>query len=914
VLIGRAGELSRIARAVSDLGPESGFALAVRAAAGMGKSALLDAVAASSRGARILRARGVMSEAQIAFAGLQELLGPVLDCVEALPDRPRSALRSSLALESGETDKMASFVAVPMLLAAAADRAPVLCLVDDAHWLDESSVDALLFAARRHPRGVGFVFTVREDALGRFAQSWLPEITLGPLSNLECRAVLAECAPTLTGNAADRVIRASEGCPLALLEFGSAVARGGVALGGAPLPLSAALEATYSQVVRALPEATQRALLVLAAADTEAVGQVSQAVGAFAGQPSAVDPAVDAGLIVRTATHWRFKHPLVRAAAYHSAPRSVQRLAHLLLAEVLTERDPERAAWHRAAASDEPDETVAAELVRTAGTARRRGGYAAEARALERAARLTPDAGLATQRLAASASAALQAGEHEHAQQLLGEVLRTTDDPVVIADAAHELAQIAFWHDGRRLPSIAAAAAQVATVDRQRAARLLSFDLVSLISDYQVHTALPVALRARELVNDAIEPFEVAFRVAHVLIMAGRTSEGADLTDRVVAAVDPAANPTAAVNIAQPCIWLERYDQARALLAAATATLRAVDALWMLGHALVARAELERRVGDLTAARLAAGEALALAEQLAEPMQEAEALVQLAAAEAELAQPVECQAHAQRAARLAESRECGKGELINLGAAALGGLALAAGRPTEAIAHLEPAVTGVLECGVADPAVVPWIADLVEAYAQDGRAEQASSLLDVLADQAQRCNRGWAAQAAMRCDVIVQDTPQARERLAAALAAHPDPARLQTGRNWLALGATLRRAGHRTAAREGLSRALGIFVATGARGWAERAAAELRALGARTSRPAGGDPVNTLTPQEARVAQLVAGGARNREVAASLFVTPKTVETHLAAIYRKLGVRSRAELAVRLARASGATDQSQGFT
>ncbi|HET8581635.1 MAG TPA: AAA family ATPase, partial [Jatrophihabitans sp.] len=815
MLVGRDAELSRIASSVSGLGPDSGFGLVVSAAPGMGKSALLDAVACANSGVRVLRAQGVMSEAELAFSGLQELITPVLDAAEALPERPRVALRRCLGLESGGTDEMACFVAFAMLLAAAAVEAPVLCLVDDAHWLDESSVGALLFAARRHPRGVGFVFAVREDDAGAFDQSWLAGLRLGPLSEDQCRRVLAEQLPGLTELEVDRLVRASEGCPLALLEFGAALARGDEFVAEAPLPLTAGLEATYGSAVCALPEPAQRALVLLAAADTAAVGQVSSAVAAFAGDVAALDAAVDAGLVARTATHWRFKHPLVRSAAYHVASRATQRAAHRLLAEALADRDPERVAWHRAAASDEPDEDVAAELVRTADLARRRGGYAAEARALERAARLTPEPVSATRRLAAAGSAALQAGKREHARRLLGEVLGLSDDPVVAADATHELAQIAFWRDGRRLPAVADAAARVAPVDRQRAARLLSFDLISPISDYQVHTALPIALRALELVGDSAEPSEVAFRVAHVLIMAGRTAEGGQLVTRVVTAAQASGDPVAALNIAQPCIWLERYEQAGALLASAANQLRAVDALWMLGHALVARAELERRLGELTVARLAAGEALALAEQLGEPMQEAEALVQLAAVEAELAQPVECLAHVQRAARLAAARECGKGELINLGAAALGGLALARGRPAEAISHLEAPATRVLEGGLADPAPAPWLADLIEAYVQDGRTDDAARLRDWLADAAHRCGRGWARLAALRCDVLIDDTPFARERLAAALESTCEPARLQTARDWLVLGAAQRRAGHRAAARAALYRAHAAFSPAG---------------------------------------------------------------------------------------------------
>lgn len=909
--MGRDSELARVTDLVSGLGPESGFALVVAGEAGMGKSAFLEALAATPA-VRVLRASGVLSETHIAFAGLQELLTPIVDHAVVLPPRPQLALRRCLALEPGATDETASFVALVMLLAAAADESPLLCLVDDVHWLDECSVDALLFAARRHPRGVGFVFAVRSDSASRFDESWLPRLTLGPLEEVACRAILARRMPTLTAIEVDRVVHASEGCPLAVVEFGHAVAHNAAGAADMPLPLRAGLDQAFGAAVRALPDDTRRALLVLAAADTERVGQLGRAIAEFAGDAAALDAAIDERLVISTATHLRFRHPLVRAAAYQSAPRSLQRAAHRLLADVLEESEPERAAWHRAAAADQPSEEVALALVRTAHVARQRGGYATELRALERAARLTPDAAVSRMRLAAAAAAALQAGKHEHAEALLHEVIRHCEDPIVLADAEHELAQIAFWRDGRRLPTIASAVARVAPVDPSRAARLLSFDLVSLISDYQARMALPIALRARELTGDAVEPFEVAFRVAHVLIMAGCTTEGALLTSRVAAAAETSGNPAAAVNIAQPCIWLERYEHARSLLSSAASALRAVDALWMLGHALVARAELERRVGNLTAARLAAGEALALAEQLDEPMQQAEALVQLAAVEAEMGQTVQCRAHAQRAARLAESRECGTGELISLGAAAIGRLALASGRPAETVACLEGPVSDVLGGGVADPAVVPWVVDLVEAYARERRTTDAERLSSWLAARADLCDRAWAKQAALRCDVLLHDSPDSRERLAASLRAHQPATRMQTGHDWLTLGAAQRRAGQRSLAREALRKAHAIFSAAGALDWSERAAVELRTIGARTANTHP-DPVNCLTPQETRVAQLVAGGARNREAAASLFVTPKTIETHLAAIYRKLGVRSRTELAGRLGHATP-DGRSQGFT
>jgi DNA-binding CsgD family transcriptional regulator len=330
----------------------------------------------------------------------------------------------------------------------------------------------------------------------------------------------------------------------------------------------------------------------------------------------------------------------------------------------------------------------------------------------------------------------------------------------------------------------------------------------------------------------------------------------------------------------------------------------------MLGHALVALADLHRRTGALGPARLAAAEALALAEQLGEPMQQAEALIQLAAAESALARDVEARAHAEQALRLAAGRQCGTGELHALAALTLGGSALAAGRAADAAFHLAPSVRRILADGAAEPTVVPGVADLIEAYAASGRSDEAATLLDWLSVHAARCQRRWALLAAARCAVLL-GIPGAEERLRQALQADDGQARVESGRSWLVLGSVQRRHGNRRAATESLHHAHQLLTAAGAAAWADRVAEELRACGQAVA-DSRRDPLTTLTPQETRVVQLVARGDRNREVAAALFVSEKTVETHLAAAYRKLGVRSRGQLAARLAASTEGT--SQGFS
>jgi DNA-binding CsgD family transcriptional regulator len=938
MLFSRGAELERIDRLLAGFGNGQGFALVLRADIGIGKSALLDAVAERPGAGHVLRVCGTPSESEVAFSGLSELAQPLLANLADLPAHQADALRAVLTLSDGTVSgALAVFVAVTSFLASGAESLPRLCLVDDAQWLDAASADALLFAARRlTERPVGFVFAVREGAASAFDANWLPTMVISPLSEAVARDLAAAVAPRLASSVLDSVVAAAEGNPLALVEFArmadTQAGREGMRSRGprsrgprshglqphgfqphglqphGPLRVSERLERAFGARAADLPAAARLALVVLATAETSRLEIIASAVAAATGTSAALDPAVDAGLVIMRDDRVAFRHPLVRSAVYQAAALASLRAAHVALAAALAGTEPERAAWHRALAAPALDEQVAADLERTAALAHRRGGHVAEARALERAARLSPDAGLGTARLLAAGTAALLAGEHAWARSLLEEVTGRTDDPLVLADAEHELAQLAFWREGRRSGSLQAAVRRVEPLDPARAARLYSFELAALITDYRVSAALPIAERAWALIGHGVEPFEVSFRVAHVLVMAGRTAAAAALADRAAHAVEAAGNTTAMIMLSQPLWWLERYDTARDLLDAATAELRASGGLWMLCHALVATAELERRVGRLGVAYSSAAEALALAEQLDEPMQQTEALYELAAAEAALGQEVQARAHAEQALRIIAGRSFGVAEIRVATAAALGGAALAADRPQEAAQRLAPAVELVLSGGVADPALVPCIADLIEAYVACGRSDAASPLCDWLAEQAERCDRKWARLAAVRCRTLLgaADSGDLRQ----ALADDDGATRLETARSWLALGARLRREGHRRDAGLALRRANEIFETAGASRWAVRAAGELRACGEKAP-DSPGAPVALLTPRETRVAMLVAQGARSREVASALFLSERTVESHLAAVYRKLGVRSRTELAVHLAAPASIREEVQ---
>jgi len=920
MLFGRAAELERLDGLLAGLGQERGFALVLRGQAGVGKSALLDVVADRPEKRQVLRVCGTPSESEVAFSGLSELAQPLLANLAELPPRQRDVVRSVLALSEGASHgALAVFVAVTSLLASGIESVPRLCLIDDAQWLDAASADALLFAARRlTERPVGFVFAVRSGKASAFDANWLPSVTVPPLRDPVARELAAAVAPGLTAPALDRVVAAAEGYPLALVEFArladESPGRDAFWSHG-PLRVNERLERAFSAQAAQLPMATQQALVVLAATDTDRLEIVASAVAAVTGTPSSLDPAMDAGLVVTHADRATFRHPLVRSAVFHSAPAAVVRAAHLALADALAMAQPERAAWHRALAATAPDEDVAAGLERTAALARRRGGYTAEARALERSARLSPDARVSTARLLAAGAAARLAGQHQLARSLLEEVTGRTDDPLILADAEHELVQLAFWRDGVRSPGLSIAVRRVERLDPVRAARLYSFELIGPIADYQVATALPIARRAWDLAGHGVEPFEVSLRVAHVLVMAGETAIATALAGQAVDAVEASGDTTAMIMLSQPLWWLERYEAARHLLERAIAELRASDGLSMLTHALVNRAELERRTGRLGVAYTSAAEALSLAQQLGELMQQTEALYELAAAEAALGEEEQARAHAEQALRITAGRTLGVGETHLATAAAIATAALAADRPAEAVQRLAPVVELAISGGVADPALVPCIADLIEAHAACGQGNAAASLCDWLEGQAKQCERRWARLAAVRCRVLLGSADP--DQLRRALDDDDGAAQLETARSWLVLGSSLRRAGQRTQARPALHRANAIFVAAGASQWAARAASELRACGEKAAatarvglgvgvsgRAASAAPAAAaarLTPQETRVAVLVAQGARSRDVATALFVSERTVESHLAAVYRKLGLRSRTELAAHLA-------------
>jgi DNA-binding CsgD family transcriptional regulator len=898
VLVGREAELAELQGRVRRLADGIGFGVVLQGGAGIGKTAVLGAIADWAEGcAHVLRTSGMQRETELVFAGIGELVAPLHHLIDGLPDRHRSTLRSSLSLgESSAHSVSETLVAVTSLLAVSAEVGPVLCLVDDVHWLDAASVDALLFAVNRlRSAGVGFVFAARDDRASPLDMTSIPRMELRPLAPLAAETLLRSTNPDLAQETRAELIATAEGYPLALIEFATQVERDPMSFAArTPIPVSDRIERVYGEQAMALGPAGRRALVVLAASEQQLVHIVEPAIARLCSDPDALDTAVDSGLVRLQRDRYTFRHPLVRSAIYQGASQAERRAAHRALADVLIEVHPELAAWHRALGAVAADEQIAAALERTAESARRRGGRLAEARALELAARLSPAEDHAIARLLAAGAAALPAGKHVMARTLLGEVLRRSSDVRILADAQHLLAQVEFWQDGRVSPKLIAAAERVEPVDPMRAARLLSFALVPMISDCQISKGVPIAKRAWSLIDYAVEPFEVAFRVAHILVMTG-DPDGASITQRAAAAAEAAGNVVAMIMISQPLWWLERYQDARRLLDVAVATAREDDAIWTLCHGLINQAELERRTGWPVLARAAAAEALAIAEQIGDPMQRAEALVQLAAAEAHIDDHVQARAHAEQALRLVQERSAGATELQLTAGQALARVALSAGRPVEAVNHLQPLIDRVINNGLGEPGVLPGVVDLLDAQIGAGRRDDAARLESWLAAAADRCGRRWVGLTAARAAAMRSPLTEL-DRLRQALDEDTGETKVVTARAWLTYGELLRRGGERSRARVGLARADHLLHIAGAESWYEQVAAELRACG-----ESGRNLANTpaLTPQEERVARLAVTGARNREIANQLSVSEKTVETHLAAVFRKLGIRSRTELAAR---------------
>ena len=921
MLPGRDEERARIGRLLESARAGSGGGLLVLGEPGIGKTALLDDTAARADSFRVLRATGVEIETELAYSGLLELLRPVADGVADLPPRQQAALRTAFAETAvTEIDGFAVAAAVLTLLSEAAAVRPVLCLIDDTHWLDAASVAALAFTVRRvESERVAMVFAAREQDGASDLPRGIPVLPLRALDGAAARVVLtAEAGQELPGSVASALLGAGGGNPLALRELVGSVGPeelSGRAPLAEPLPVGGEIAGIYRRKLSALPATTRAALLVLAVSERADPEQLLPAITALTGDRSALDPAERAGLVRTTPSGLTFRHPVLRSVVHQEATLAERKAAHRCVAATLPTGQAELRAWHAALAAPGPDEAVAAELARTADLARHRGGRWAESRAFELAARLSTDAERRAERTYLAAVAAFLAGRHSIAQPQLEAVLALTTDPLLRADAEHERARIALWHGQPDPPErLRRAADRVAAYDVERAAKLLAYPVVGLGAACRAAEALPFARRAWELIGRRAQPLVVTFKVAYALVMAGQTIDGAQLTAAATEVAEGNDDVTALAMLGPVLGWLDRSADAERVLSRAVELCRADGDLWMLTNALTNAAEASRRAGRLDQALVQADEARVLSGQLDEPVQLATALAELARIEADLGRAVECTAHAEQvkrgdgtepsAERVRRGDREPTAELRVTCAAALGTVALASGRYQDAVDELAPAVELLVDGGVTEPRTFAVEGDLAEALARCGRVDEATRLVERLETYGQPRKAASVLAVAARCRGLLAPGNEFEACFAEALSAYASiDAPIEQARTLLCLGERLRRQGRRSAARDHLRTAWTMFEQRGAAYWAERARSELRLTGETLQRPTD-DPRRQLTPQELQIALLVADGARNTDVAISLFVSPKTVEAHLTRVYRKLGVASRTQLAAQLAHAA----------
>ncbi|PWW24270.1 DNA-binding NarL/FixJ family response regulator [Geodermatophilus normandii] len=897
MLVGRDPERAAVAILLDGARAGTGGALVVRGVAGAGKSTLLADAVANASDMTVLRTSGVESESPLAFAALQRLLWPLRSRLTALPAPQRAALAAALGEAAGEGERFLAFLGTLSLLADAAERTPVLAVVDDAHWLDDASAAALLFAARRlQVERVAVLFAARDGDTRSFDAPDLPTVVLGGVAGADADAVLrARAGGAIDPEVRDRLVAATGGNPLALVELAGVLTAASLA-GRAPLPAqlpsTGGVERGFLDRYRRLGESAQRFLLVAAADDTGRLAVVRDAAERLGAGDDALDEVERAGLLTVDGDALTLYHPLVRSAVYRAATSARRRAAHRALAAAVG-TDADRRAWHLAAAADRPDEAVVAALDAVAERAAARGGHEAAADAWARAAELTPGGEARGRRLYLAASSAWSGAHPSRAAALATAAEAEALDPRVRArllllqgqlewntrslDDGHDLvlraAEVAAGVDRAMAQELAMLAASLSACGA-RSARAV--DLVTLVPAPEPDAA-PRVRAARALMRGflaadrgdwaaAAESFRCAFA----------------LTDD-----DPVDDHVLQPNLGV-ATWLVDDDERDLRLHEQQLTgARRAGALSMVEHALTRGAPVQIATGAWGKAAAAAAEALPLTAATGHVGLTALPIAELALVAA-MRGDDGVDRHLAEVTAVREAHPVGISDFLVVDMAHWARGLRAAGRPATALHHLAQ---------IASPRLRRMAAiDRLETAARADRADLLRAWLAELEDFAAGTGAPAAVAVVEHGHALLAGDGEAEAHFRRALAAHAASLRLpDRARTELAYGEHLRRARRRVDAREHLRTALVLFEDLGATPWAERAAQELRASG-ETARRRDVSTATDLTAQERQVAALVRQGLSNRDVAAQLFVSPRTVDFHLRNVFSKLGVSSRTEL------------------
>ena len=895
-LVGRERECEAIERMLDRARRRESGALVIRAEAGMGKTALLRYAAGQAKGILVLSVTGVEAESDLDYSGLHSLVRPIVDLLPRLPDPQRAALAAALGLApAGGADRFLISAGVLSLIAAAAEDRPVLCLADDAQWLDVPSAGSLVFTARRlGAEGVVILFAAREGERRRLDAPGLEELVLPGLDRASAVELLDRGHRELAPSVRDRLLADAAGNPLALIELpvclSDAQLSGRTRMPDA-IPLSLRLQVAFMQQIKRLPRTSQSALLLAAADDAGELAVILPAARALGLPDDALDAAERHGLIETDGLKLTFRHPLIRSAMYESATSGERRQAHGALAEACRmDEYGDRRLWHLAVATLSADEEIAEGLEAAAERSRMRGGHASAATAFERAASLSETESARGRRLAAAAEAAYVAGEVDRASDLVNRSLPIADRTdrahllglrgVIDANAGLLPDAIRTVHEGIKLSDDASRSLEMLLEACLMATYIGDTDRLAsicrLASEFQPATDVDRFIvilmtaggaelegdfdRAERLSADAIE---LAARLddARCLIWASTTA------GRAGAQGDGLAYANRAVRVARERALVSTLPYALQAQAAQLFGLSRFDLVY-------AAAEEGRQlaldigqpwIASLNVSYLSIVDALRGAEHLVhEHNDEQQALV----------------------------ASSGPTRITANIAYAEGLLELGLGRPSDALERLLVPITTVRP--QSNPVVVRAVPDAVEAAI---RAQQFGQV----ADEFKRYE-SWAEQfphptrraLLARCRALI-DESGAEGHYTDALSQDALPP-FDRARTELLYGEWLRRHRRRIDARVYLRSALDAFEQLGVTPWADRARAELRASG-ETARRRDPSTRDQLTPQELHIAGLAAGGLTNPEIGAQLFLSPRTIDYHLRKVFAKLGISSRAELA-----------------
>ena len=902
MLLGRAHERHEIEQALARARSGASATLALVGDPGIGKTALLDYAAGRATGMRVLRARGIKSEAQIPFGSLLELLRPALGMLDKIPEPQAVALESALALRRGAAqERFAVGAATLSVLAAFAEQEPVAVLVDDAQWLDVSSAQALLFAFRRLVADPIAVFVaVREGEPSLLDGADLPALQISGLTSDEA----AQLMPGLTAETAALLHRATAGNPLALLELAADPGDLALAPEGAPVLVSAKISQAFLHRAGQLSQAAQQALVLAAASDTADLATLQQAASGLGIDLAALADAESAGLVTLLPGTVEFRHPLARLAIYTDAPADQRRGAHRALATALPDRDVDRRAWHLAAAAAGTDESASAALEQAGARARDRSAYAAAAAAFERAGRLTADGGRRVRLLREAAAAAWLAGLADRAVALLDEARAATGDTRELVEIDQLRGHIAT-HRGPVMRGHAILTAAAGKADPEQAVAMLAEAANACLYAGDPAEMLVVAERARAVLPAGASPrasFLAGITAGMARILGGDAAAGAEAVHEAIELAEGSQSLREDLQLvpwlAMGPLFLRETGAGRSLLADVLRIARDRAAVGALPYLLNLIARDQAATDRWAVAEATYLEAIALARESGQQSELAFGLAGLAWLQARRGREQECRDCAAEALRLC--RELGMRLHEIWATAALGDLELGLGDAARAAVHFERQQRVLAELAITDADLSP-AAELADAYTRLGRDDEAREVATAFTAAAQAKGQPWPLARALRGQGLLAadaDFPALFDQAIRQHAQTPDA--FETGRTRLAYGERLRRARNRVLAREQLRAALDIFEHLGAGPWADRASAELAATG-ETRRPRGPATIDELTPQELQIALALASGRTTRETAASLFLSPKTVEYHLRHVYQKFGIHSRDELALALA-------------